>query len=394
MGKVTNQDQSGAGLLRDADTGEGLDSMMAVGKPPWHYAYNEDLVRLLEANTTVTSTEVNKIAGLDWNVYQVPAFIPLGRTPDLNEHGIVTNMDSARFKVVGSRQEKGGEWLPDYYCNVRDDLHRVIGVVKKRYYIFQNVEAPVFLDSLVDSGEGCYETAGSLFGGSQVWWLMKLPEGVTIAGQESEKLETFLLLTNSHDGSSSRVVAIVTVRVVCQNTLSYALNKAIRSIKIKHVKGAAEKVAEARRALDIGFSYQAELAELGDQMLHTAFSEAEFEKFLESLLPTPEPKKGIITVPGETKGAPRRQVEGIINQRGITNAINTKGQITTLYFNNDTQKPIVGTLWGAVQAVQFYSDHCAVSRQTEASPEENRFRRLTSGDTLGAQAFAKALTLV
>jgi hypothetical protein len=28
-------DQSGAGMLRDA-AGNGIDSMLAVGKPPWH----------------------------------------------------------------------------------------------------------------------------------------------------------------------------------------------------------------------------------------------------------------------------------------------------------------------------------------------------------------------
>jgi hypothetical protein len=60
-------DRSGAGRLRDAKR-NGLDSMLAVGTPPWHYAQNEDLIRLQAEGTKVTSKQVNGLAGLDWSV--------------------------------------------------------------------------------------------------------------------------------------------------------------------------------------------------------------------------------------------------------------------------------------------------------------------------------------
>lgn len=137
---------------------------------------------------------------------------------------------------------------------------------------------------------------------------------------------------------------------------------------------------EARRSLELGFTYQAELAQIGDQMVNTSFSEEEFKKFLDSLVPTPEP------VVKDNK---------VTNQRGITMADNTKGQITTIYYQNETQKNIQGTLWGAVQACQFYADHMSINRNTDdSSADENRFKRLTSGQNLGSEAFAKALALV
>lgn len=389
MGKVTELDQSGAGMLRLVD-GTGIDSMMSVGdtgpKKPWHYAKNADMIKLLAQDTKITSKEVNEVAGLDWNVYQTPAYIYVpngeGEAP-VGEDGFVQNDAGGvinHFKLVGTQREQGKAPVPDYYLNVRDDIHRVVGIVKKRYRIFQNVEAPIFLDNLVDSGDALYETAGSLHGGSQVFWLMRLPEGVEVAGDPREKLETYLLLTNSHDGSTSIVVAVVTIRVVCQNTLAWSLKSAIRTMKVKHTESAKDRFMEARRSLELGFTYQKELAEIGDQMVNKTFSDEDFKKFLDSLVPTPEP------VVKDNK---------VTNQRGITMADNTKGLITQVYFNNETQTNIKGTLWGAVQACQFHADHQSINRATDdSSKDENRFKRLTSGQNIGSEAFTKALALV
>jgi phage/plasmid-like protein (TIGR03299 family) len=377
--KGTDLDRSGAGMLREA--GDGIDSMMAVGTAPWHYAYNADMIRLHNENTKITSKQVNEAAGLTWNVYQTPAYIFVGEDdPRLDTEGRVILRSSENFKLVGTQREPSKPPVPDYYLNVRDDLHRVIGVVKKRYRVFQNMQAPVFLDNLVDSGDARYETAGSLHGGSQVWWLMKLPEDITIAGDPREKIETYILLTNSHDGSTSVVVAVVPIRVVCQNTLAWSLKSAVRTMKVKHTDSAKDRFIEARRTLEIGYAYQADLAAIGDKLANTSFTDDEFRAFLDSLLPTPKP----VIKDGKTT-----------NKRGITMTQNTKRAITEIYFTNDTQTNIQGTLWGAVQACQFYSDHLSISRNTDdSSALENRFKRLTSGLTLGSQSVAKAQALL
>lgn len=358
----------------------GIDAMLAVAKAPWYYAYNQESIRLQNEDTLIMSPEVNEAAGLTWNVYQTPAYVFVGEDPGLDTAGNVVFHAGGKFKLVGTQRKQGDVPVPDYYLNVRDDIDRVIGIVKKRYRILQNTQAPLFLDNLVDSGDGCYETAGSLHGGSQVWWLMRLPEGVNVAGDPREKLETYLLLTNSHDGSTSIVVAVVTIRVVCQNTLAWSLKRAIRTMKVRHTDSAKEQLMQARKTLELGLAYQAALAEVGDRLANTSFTEGDLARFLDSLLPTPEP---VI------------KDDRVRNQRGITMARNTKRAITDVYRNSETQTHIQGTLWGAVQACQFYSDHLSISRNTDdSSADENRFKRLTSGQNLGSEAFAKALTLI
>jgi hypothetical protein len=172
------------------------------------------------------------------------------------------------------------------------------------------------------------------------------------------------------------VVAVVTIRVVCQNTLAWSLSNALRTMKIRHTESAKEQFMEARRTLDLGLTYQTELLAVGDQMANTSFSDEEFQTFLDSLVPTPAP------VVKDNKTT---------NQRGITMAKNTKSAIASIYHENDTQRHLTGTLWGAVQAAQFYSDHLSINRNTDdATADENRFKRLTSGVNLGSKGFTIA----
>ena len=97
-----------------------------------------------------------------------------------------------------------GAMIPGYRANVRNTDDAVLGVVSDRYRIVQNEEAFQFTDDLL--GEGVtYETAGSLQGGKKVWMLAKLPEKYIIAGDE---VTPYLVLFNSHDGSSGVKVAM------------------------------------------------------------------------------------------------------------------------------------------------------------------------------------------
>jgi hypothetical protein len=149
-------------------------------------------------------------------------------------------------------------------------------------------------------------------------------------------------------------------------------------MKVKHTESAKDRFMEARRTLEIGFTYQTELAEIGDKMANTSFSDDQFKAFLDSLVPTPQPVK---------------EENKVTNQRGITMAQNTRQAITAIYSTHSTQNNLQGTLWGAVHACQFYSDHLSISRTTDDfSADENRFKRLTSGQNLGSQAFALART--
>lgn len=273
---------------------------------------------------------------------------------------------------VFAKNEATGLFVPieGYVANVRQEDFKPLAVVGERYKILQNIEALSFLDDLVDSGEAKYEAVISLKGGAKVSLLARLPREVKIG---DEDLSTFVLLSNSHDGSSAITLAATPVRVVCQNTLTAALNHAKRQFKVRHTSSLSGRLSEARTALGVVFNYMSEFETVADQMLHTSFSDEEFEVFLKSLLPLPEE-------------------EG----RGKTIATNTQDTIRSIAYNTlrvdrgdkmeqinlPDMEPIKNTKWWAYNAVSTYNQHFATSKKTKrTSAEENRFKR-SMGDTV------------
>ena len=157
---------------------DNVESMFSVREKPWHGLGTV-------VSEALTSAEALKEAGLDWRVYQQPIFTNFGKV------------------------------IEGYRANVRSTDDKVLGVVSDRYKVVQNDEAFEFTDELL--GEGVrYETAGSLQGGRKIWLLAKLPEMYVMAG---DRVSSYLVFSNTHDGSGAVRAAITPVRVVCNNTL-------------------------------------------------------------------------------------------------------------------------------------------------------------------------------
>ena len=187
-----------------------VETMFSVRETPWH-----GLGRIIM--DAPASREALELAGLDWQV-------------------------ESRNIYSGT-----GAMIPGYRANVRSTDDAVLGVVSDRYRIVQNEEAFQFTDDLL--GEGVtYETAGSLQGGRKVWMLARLPRKYLIAG---DQVVPYLVIFNSHDGSSGVKVAMTPIRVVCQNTLNLALNTAKRSWTARHTENVLLRVQDARETLQL-----------------------------------------------------------------------------------------------------------------------------------------------
>ena len=148
----------------------------------------------------------------------------------------------------GQQQYRGG--VPDKVANVRTDTKAVLGVVGRRYRVFQNHEAFDFMDGLVGDKLAMYETAGGLHGGKRVWMMASIPKEYR-AGPD-DLIKPYVLLTNTHDGSQAPRMIPTTVRVVCQNTLNLALRESgVGGLTISHHPRLESRIAEARAKLGI-----------------------------------------------------------------------------------------------------------------------------------------------
>ena len=136
------------------------------------------------------------------------------------------------------------EEIPGFYATVRQDTREVLGIVGERYRLVQNHEAFTFIDQLLGSSIN-FETAGSLHGGRRVWVLATLPDHVEVGGDD---VRPYVLLMNSHDGSTAVVAATTPIRVVCQNTLNWGLatrGRSSRSATPKRSRSAFTRLGES-----------------------------------------------------------------------------------------------------------------------------------------------------
>lgn len=123
---------------------------------------------------------------------------------------------------------------------VRDDNGKFLGMVGDQHTSIQNVAMGEHIDALIGSLGAHYETAGTLRGGQRVWTMAKLPWDIKVG---EDVTESYILVTQGHDGSMSYILKYTGVRVVCNNTLTGALgNKAESALKTKHTKNAEVRI--------------------------------------------------------------------------------------------------------------------------------------------------------
>lgn len=278
----------------------------------------------------MTSEEALIKAGLDWNVTG-------------GEQVFRQNPTTGVFEPIEG-----------YQVISRDLDHKVFNVAGRLYNPFQNHEMLSFGDTLVDEFGAKWDSVGSLMGGRKVFATFKLADvSIKVGGVESEKLETYLLLSNSHDGSGSFRIDIVNIRTVCTNTYHMALAGALSSFSIRHVGSLNARVEEARRALDITTRHQAKLNEVATRL---AESEAEANLVLQliaDLVPLPE-KKG--------RGQAEEKREGLLN--------NILGSPTI-------PKDLRQTKWGVFAGVTEFFEHEDQGKFKKATPVAER-RMLTT----------------
>lgn len=229
-----------------------VETMFSARLKPWHYGSTKD--RTIITEDVLTAKEAIVLAGLDWEVA-------------LEEIALVRN----------------GKVLDERFAVVRQTDDKVFGTVGTRYVPAQNAEAFDFFDNLVANGEAKYETAGALKGGRRVFITAKIGTDILIGGQDAH--EMYLLLSTTHDGTGSTSVYVVMVRVVCQNTLTAAINGAAHRWSVPHVTSLQGKILEARETLGMTFNYRDEFVEFAESLMETTVSDARFEGMLNRVLP-------------------------------------------------------------------------------------------------------------
>ena len=289
----------------------------------------------------LTSSEALVAAGQDWTVEKVPVAQYMG-------------IDDETGEMVWDE-------MPGVHSVQRSSDLKSVGTVGERYVPINNVDSFQWGDDLLDDSGAHWIAGGNLRGGSLVWMLAQLPESIYIAGMEDEAIQPYLFVTNSHDGSKAIEASVTPIRLTCNNMFSAALKAAKRTFKIRHTKNMTGKINEAKRALGITHAYMAELEALGTDLVGQSFSNADFDRFLETLVPTKDAAWDVAMSDKDTSIA-------------LTKALNKQDQIKGIWKNKPDLQNIQNTKWCALQSVIDFHDHHIGGRGDNKA--ENRMSRI------------------
>jgi phage/plasmid-like protein (TIGR03299 family) len=277
---------------------DGTAAFATLRTPAWH--------TLGEVFTTEKSTpEMLTAARLDnWNTRLEELTFPTGYT-----------FDTPALAVV---RDHPFDKHPD-----------VLSIVGGRYKVVQNEELFGFADNILAEHDGVrWETAGAMKGGKVVFGSLALDrEFVLDPSGVSDKVNMYLLVHTSHDGSTAVQASVTPVRVVCQNTLNMAIKSAKQTYKIRHTQTVEGKIAAAREALGIAYNYVEAFEAEAQALYATPVSKAKWNEIVAAVYPMPEK---------DAKGSLKKW--------------ETKVDLLDEIYAGATNGMIAGTAWGAYNA--------------------------------------------
>lgn len=126
----------------------------------------------------------------------------------------------------------------------RSDTGAPLAVVSKDYNVVQPAQVMDFFRKLADIGGFQMETAGALSHGKRVWALASVGEGAPVV--DGDVVKPYLLLGTSYDGTMATVAKFTAIRVVCNNTITPAVNSTQDEINKGYIKSSVRVLHSER----------------------------------------------------------------------------------------------------------------------------------------------------
>lgn len=183
----------------------------------------------------------------------------------------------------------GGRPVSGFRAVVRRDSGAPLGVVSPSWRPVQNSALADLCDSIARESGAKFEAVGSAKGGRIVWFVMELREGFSIAGDE---MKTFVLVSNSHDGSRSVRACLTPIRVACANSIRLAESRGSGVIAIRHTATASERMSTAQRVLSCAVDDLAKFRERAEALAARPVTDSQVAEFIEAMLPLPDDDGG------------------------------------------------------------------------------------------------------
>jgi phage/plasmid-like protein (TIGR03299 family) len=305
-------------------------------------------------------------------------------------HGLGNQLDPSRLADIPYLLESGGlaysvTKAPLFYrhngdtltadnvvATVRSDTGALLGTVSdNKYNLVQPADIVEFFRDWLASNQLQISTLGALRGGRIVWALAKLGPDFDFILPGNDKVESYVRLQTSFDGTRSTSLVPTTIRQVCANTERMIENStAGKQYITRHSAVFNAKALQA--AFGLLGEQQRITAEVWNNLAARKVSDAEARAYFVQLLDLQDCK------PEDISGKARNQLQ----------------TLASLYLTGpgSSLASARGTAYGLLQAVTCYVDHHAATRDTSGDGKAAS-RAASSWFGKGADVKEKARTL-
>lgn len=187
-----------------------------------------------------------------------------------------------------------GLLIPNARATMRTDLNKPLGLVGDKYGIVQNEDAFKFVDMLCSGLDAdrtekpTIECCGVLGNGERVFITCKMPQDIILDARTDDRIETYVVFTTSHDGTGAVRCMVTNIRVVCENTLNWAMRHNSGRISFRHSSKVMDRLdlmnrenAEfAYKTLGLWKEYESVFKESLDHLRNVRLAEKDIDKIL------------------------------------------------------------------------------------------------------------------
>ena len=258
----------------------------------------------------VSAADALALAGLDWEVVHTELTASV-----ITEHGVtnVPVLDKRATTRVNS-----------------DGSASVLGITSPTYSIVQNRDSADLIDGITYEAGAIIDSAGEIKGGKRIYVAARMPETVSVG--KIDPVDTFLLITNGHDGTHGLSVEIKHLRLLCTNGMTGWARFA--SMTLRHTSRMDVRVEQIRQTMGLVYKEAAGFSTWAEGLLDNAITDRQFDQIIQAAFP-------VLTDDDATE----RQVNAAQRTRDALHSI----------WSGPTQENIHGTAWGAYQAFVEYA---------------------------------------
>ncbi len=220
---------------------------------------------------------------------------------------------------------KTGEPLPVFgmFC---DDNGQFLSEVRDRYEPIDNRMALNFLEEIMGADSSLYiDSCGHFQNRRKVFANLYVGEVEIVPGDFHQMYYQFV---TSHDGSMPLKVFSSSVRMVCGNTVKYAMKEAAETLSIRHTESAVIRMENAAEWLRLAGNEQDSFNQKLKFLAQKKISAQTVDIFLDRLIG--KPKEGEQIKINKTTGEPRKDEkketrEKILATEGVDGIVGIRG---------------------------------------------------------------------